>query len=103
MYGLARLFLRSTDTANGGAAVGALALRDRLAILRRALDGIRHDLLGLALHAISFNRHAAKHLSVLCLSRSPYDLQLYSSNRAAQRAHGRPLYDRFPERYRALL
>ena len=48
------LLLRGADTADGGAAVGAFALRDGLAVLRRALDGVLHDLLGLALHAIRF-------------------------------------------------
>src|SRR5699024_10658893 len=52
--------LRSADAADGGAAIGALALRDGLAVLRRALDGILHDLLGLALHTIRFNSHDCK-------------------------------------------
>ena len=51
------LLLRGADTADGGAAVGAFSLRDGLAVLRRALDGVLHDLLGLALHAIRFNSH----------------------------------------------
>lgn len=41
----ARLF-RSADTANRGTAVGALALRDRLTVLRQALNGILHLFLG---------------------------------------------------------
>lgn len=51
------LFLGSANAANGGAAVRAFALRDRLAVLRRALDGVDHDLLRLALDAICLNRH----------------------------------------------
>ena len=49
--------LRSADAADGGTAVGALALGDRLAVLGRALDGVLHDLLFLALDAISFDSH----------------------------------------------
>ena len=49
--------LRSANAADRGTAVGALALRDGLAVLRRALDGILHDLLRLALHAVSFDGH----------------------------------------------
>ena len=47
----------SADTTDGGAAIGALALGDRLAVFSRALDGIFHFLLRLALHAICFNCH----------------------------------------------
>ena len=49
--------LHSADAADGGAAVGALALDDGLAVLGGALLGIRHRLLCLALHAISLNSH----------------------------------------------
>lgn len=45
------------DAADGGAAVGALALDNGLAVFRGALLGVRHRLLFLALHAISFNSH----------------------------------------------
>ena len=48
----------SADTADGGAAVRALALRDRLAVLRDALNGILHDLLRLAFHAICLDSHS---------------------------------------------
>ena len=48
----------SADTADGGAAVGALALRDRLAVLHDALNGILHDLLCLAFHAICLDSHS---------------------------------------------
>ena len=51
------LFLGGTDAANGGSAIRAFALRDRLAVLRRALDGVHHNLLRLALDAIRFDRH----------------------------------------------
>ena len=47
----------SSNAADGGSAIGALALGDGLAILRRALDRIRHDLFGLALHAVSLDSH----------------------------------------------
>ena len=49
--------LAGTNAADRGSAIGTLALRDGLAVLRRALDGILHFLLRLALHAISFDRH----------------------------------------------
>lgn len=52
----AMLFVCS-DATNGRAAVGALSLGDGLAVLRRALDGILHNLLCLALHAISLDCH----------------------------------------------
>ncbi len=57
--------LCSADAANGGSAVGALALRDRLAILRQALSRVLHRLLGLALHAIRFDSHSFSYLSAL--------------------------------------
>ena len=49
--------LGSANAANGGAAVGALALGDGLAILCGAFNRILHDLLSLALYAICFYRH----------------------------------------------
>ena len=52
-----RYLLGSANTADGRAAVGALALGDGLAILRGAFHWILHDLLSLALYAICFYRH----------------------------------------------
>lgn len=46
-----------SDAADGGSAVGALALDDGLTVFRSALDGIFHDLLRLALYAIRFDCH----------------------------------------------
>ena len=45
------------DAADGGAAVGALALGDGLAVLGVALLRVGHDLLRLALDAVSLDRH----------------------------------------------
>src|SRR5699024_6128474 len=58
--------LAGANAADGGAAVGALALRDGLAVLRRALHRVLHNLLGLALHAVSFDCHSVS--TSLCLS-----------------------------------
>ena len=49
--------LGGTNVANGGAAVGALALGDGLAVLRGAFNRIDHGLLALALYAITFYCH----------------------------------------------
>ena len=52
------LLFRRADTTNSGTAVGAFALRDRLTVFRRALNGILHRLLGLALYTIRFDSHS---------------------------------------------
>ena len=49
--------LAGTNAADRGSAIGALALRDGLAVLRRALHRVLHNLLGLALHAVSLDSH----------------------------------------------
>lgn len=54
---LESLLLDCADTADGGTAVGALALHDGLAVLGQAFVGFHHDLLRLALHAVCFDFH----------------------------------------------
>ena len=50
--------LRGANAAHGGSAVRALPLGDGLAVLRDALNGVLHDLLRLALHAIRLDSHS---------------------------------------------
>ena len=57
------LLLGGTDAAHGGSAVRTLALGDRLAVLRDALNGVLHDLLRLALHAIRLDSHSYLQMS----------------------------------------
>ena len=63
--------LGRTNAADGGAAVGALALGDGLAILGGALDRILHFLLGPALNAVRFNCHWYLVSSLVLALRAP--------------------------------
>lgn len=56
--GLEPKLLRGANAAHGGSAVRALPLGDGLAVLRDALNGVLHDLLRLALHAIRLDSHS---------------------------------------------
>ena len=47
----------SANAADGGSAIGALTLGDRLAVLGNALNRILHFLLSLAFHAVSLDSH----------------------------------------------
>ena len=69
--------LAGTNAADRGSAIGALALRDGLAVLRRALDGILHFLLRLALDAICFDGHSYKPLYRIDMgeTKSPFHLK----------------------------
>ena len=71
-----RLLFGGADAADGGAAVGALALRDGLAVLRGSLDGVLHDHLRLALHAICFDSHGC--LTPFCPERQRVEPALRS-------------------------
>lgn len=62
------LLFRCSDTTNGGTAIRARALHDRLAILRSLLTRILHFLLSLAFYAIRFDSHT---LPFLGCSASP--------------------------------
>lgn len=64
------LFLRGTDHAHRGSAVGALALRNGLAVLRNALDRVEHNLFGLALNAVTLFCHGVAFLFVRPTGRS---------------------------------
>lgn len=57
LYSAEKPLLGGTNAADGGAAIGAFTLRDGLAVFRGSLDGILHDLLCLALHAVCLNSH----------------------------------------------
>ena len=47
----------SANAADGGSAIGALTLGDRLTVLGNALNRILHFLFSLALHAVSLDSH----------------------------------------------
>lgn len=64
MSGEIQLF-SCADAADGAATHRADALRDRLAVLGCPLNGILHNLLFLALHAVRFDCHSGSSLLVL--------------------------------------
>ena len=57
------MLLCRADAANRGAAIRALAFGDGLAVLRGALDGVLHYLLGAALYAVCFDSHVSTFLA----------------------------------------
>ena len=56
-YNAAGYLFGGTNATDSGAAVRAFTLRDGFAVFRGSLDGILHDLLCLALHAVCLNSH----------------------------------------------